>query len=103
MSDRAKKITELPLLTDPVGTDLLIIEDDPAGIANTKAVSVTNLLGNSSANIVASNTAYLVIKRSNTPANSTITVQAGAMWADSNYLYIAVANNVLKRVSLSSF
>lgn len=94
MSDRAKKITELSALTAPAGDDLLVIVDDVAGTATTKKVTVANLLGNSSANVVIFNA---------TPANSTITVKKGTLLFDNNYIYIATSNNSLKRVSLSSF
>lgn len=94
MSDRAKKITELSVLTAPAADDLLVIVDDIAGTPITKSVSVRNLLGNSSANVVIFNS---------TPANSSITVKKGTILFDTSYLYVAVANNVLKRVALSSF
>lgn len=94
MSDRAKKITELTALTAPAGDDLLVIVDDVAGTAITKKVTVANFLGNSAANVVIFNT---------TPANSTITVKKGTLLFDNNYIYIATANNNLKRVLLSSF
>lgn len=94
MSDRAKKITELSALTAPAGDDLLVIVDDVAGTATTKKVTVANLLGNSTANVVVYNA---------TPANSTITVKKGTLLFDNNYIYIATSNNNLKRVSLSSF
>lgn len=81
-------------MTAPTGDDLLVIVDDPAGSPVTKRVSVQNLLSNSSANVAIRNI---------TPANSSITVKAGVMFYDANYLYIAVANNTLKRVALSSF
>ena len=94
MSDRAKKITELSALTAPAADDLLVIVDDVAGTPITKKVTVGNLLGNTSANVVIFNS---------TPANSTITVKKGTILFDSSYLYVAVANNTLKRVALSSF
>jgi hypothetical protein len=94
MSDRAKKISELPALTAPVAVDLLVIVDDPTGTPITKYVTVGNLLGNSAANVVINNS---------TPANSTITVKKGTIMFDSDYLYIATANNTLKRLALSAF
>ena len=94
MSDRAKKITELTALTAPVAVDLLVIVDDPTGTPITKYVTVGNLLGNAAANVVIYNS---------TPANSTITVKKGTLMFDTSYLYIATANNVLKRVALSTF
>ena len=94
MSDRAKKITELTALTAPAAVDLMVIVDDPSGTPVTKYVTVGNLFGNSAANVVIYNS---------TPANSTITVKKGTLMFDSDYLYIATANNTLKRVALSSF
>jgi len=94
MSDRAKKVSELTALTAPAGEDFLLIVDDPSGTPISKKVTVANLLGNSSANVVIYNT---------TPANSTIIVKKGTIMFDDSYLYIATANNTLKRVSLGSF
>ena len=38
-----------------------------------------------------------------TPANSTVTSIPGKLFYDSSYLYVPIANNVIKRVALSSF
>lgn len=94
MADKAKKISELTALTTISGDDLLVIVDDPAGTPVTKKVTVANLLGNSAANVVIQNV---------TPANGTITVKKGTIMFDSDFIYIATANNVVKKVSLSAF
>ena len=94
MSDRSKKVTELTALNTPAGEDLLLIVDDPSGTPTTKKVTVSNLFGNVAANVVIYN---------NTPANSTITVKKGTIMFDTSYIYVAVANNTLKRVGLNSF
>ena len=94
MSDRAKKISELTALAAPAAEDLMVIVDDPSGTPTTKYVSVGNLLGNSSANVVIYNA---------TPANSTITVKKGTLMFDTSYLYVATANNTLKRIALTAF
>ena len=94
MTDRAKKITELTSLGAPSGDDLLLIVDNPSGTPVTKSVTVSNLLGNSSANVVIYNA---------TPANSAITIKKGTLMFDTSYLYVAVANNTIKRISLQSF
>ena len=94
MSDRAKKITELTALTAPSVDDLIVIVDSPTGTPVTKYVTVGNLLGNAAANVVIYNS---------TPANSTITVKKGTILFDSSYLYVATANNTLKRVALTAF
>jgi len=94
MSDRAKKISELTALAAPASEDLMVIVDDPSGTPITKYVTVGNLLGNAAANVVVYHA---------TPANSTITVKKGTIMIDNNYIYVATANNTLKRVGLSSF
>ena len=62
---------------------------------NTAINSVTT------ANRINSNTVYLTNR--STPANSTATVSQGRFWFDATYAYFATANNVIKRVALSSF
>jgi hypothetical protein len=94
MADKALKISELNALTAPSGDDILVIVDDPTGTPVTKKVTVANLLGNSSANVVIRNV---------TPANGTITVTKGTIMFDSSFIYIATANNVIKKVALSAF
>lgn len=94
MSDRSKKVSELTALTSPAGEDLLLIVDDPSGTPITKKVTVSNLLGNSTANVVIYGT---------TPANSTITIKEGTIMFDNSYLYVAIANNTIKRVGLDTF
>ena len=94
MADKALKISELTAITAPSGDDILVIVDDPSGTPTTKKVTVANLLGNSSANVVIQNV---------TPANGTITVKKGTIMFDSSFIYIATANNVIKKVALSAF
>lgn len=109
MSDRSKKISELNGITNPAGVDYILVVDAPGtNSAQTVYCTVTNLFNNCSANLTISNTAVLstnniILRRSDTPSNSTITVAQGSMWFDANFLYVAVANNTLKRVSLDTF
>ena len=94
MTDNAKKTSELATTNNAVANDRIIILKDPDGTPSTRTIKVSNLLGNSSANIVIQTT---------TPANSTITVKAGTLFFDNTYLYIATSNNNIKRVALSLF
>lgn len=95
MTERAKKISEFPTLSGPNGNTYLVVAHTPAnGVTNTYTLAVTTLFGNVAANVV---------MQEYTPSNSTITVAKGVAFFDSNYLYIATANNVLKRVALTSF
>lgn len=109
MADRSKKITELTAATSVAANDLILIVDKhSSATATTKSANVSVLFGNVAANVTLSNTAVLstnnmVLRDNSTPANSTITVGQGKIWADASYIYVATANNTVKRVALSSF
>ena len=61
--------------------------------------NINSLIVNSS--IVTNN---LIIPQKSTPANSTaLTISSGSIFHDTQYLYVATSNNVVKRVSLSVF
>ena len=95
MTTNAKKISELNETQSATADDFVVIVDDPNNIPSTKKITVQNLFGNSSANVKLT---------SLSPANSTMTaIKAGVIFYDQSYLYIAVANNVVKRVALSLF
>lgn len=115
-----KKVTQLDTQTIFAAEDLLLIVDDPNGTPVSKKTTLKNLFGSIPANTVingtfgvngntvlsgtvTANTDQLTITTSQTPANSTITVAQGTIMWDANYLYVATANNVLKRVALSTF
>lgn len=108
MTSRAKKISELTESTSPTPDDLLVIVDSPASGAVTKKITVANLLGNSSANVTVSNTALLsaknvVVRRKETPVNSTATSPQGTIYFDDNYIYVVTSTGVTKRAALASF
>lgn len=109
MADRSKKISELAVATSVAANDLMLIVDKhSSNTATTKAANVSVLFGNVSTNVTLSNTSVLstnnmVLRDNSTPANSTITVAQGKIWADASYIYVATANNTVKRVALSSF
>ena len=96
MTDRAKKISELTVLTSASGDDLLVIVDDPSGTAVTKKITVSNLFGNSIANVA-------IYKSAASSLPSATTAKIGTIFFDSTYLYIAVSANVLKRIALEVF
>lgn len=70
--------------------DLLLITNNPETAPETNVITVSDFA------------ASLPFDGA-TPANSTITVTKGKLWIDSSYLYVATANNTVKRVALSSF
>jgi len=95
MTDNAKKTSELAIATSVAGTDRVIVLTSPSSSPVTKSITVSNLFGNSSANVE--------IYNISTVANSSITVSKGTIMFDTSYLYIAVADNTLKRITLESF
>jgi hypothetical protein len=97
MADRAKKLSELPTATSVAGDALMVVVDTPSGTANTKQITVSNLLSNS-ANVRATS-----IKGTTAPSTANTTGVAGEIRYDSSYVYICVATNTWKRASLSTW
>lgn len=104
-SDHAKKASQWSFSAGLLGSDSLAGLTTSAGTPNNVLVSVTNLLANSQSDHAVANGFTFYIKGSiSTPANSTsMNVSQGALMWDSNYLYVAVANNVVKRLALATF
>lgn len=114
----ATKISDLPAATALASGDLIPVVLDPAGSPSTRKITVANFYSNvivtakfsntltftanvtSSLNMTANN---LYITYTGTPATANDAVIKGKVWYDTSYLYVAVANNTIKRVSLSSF
>ena len=87
----------LQLKNNADSTDMVFIAYSNVS-GNAVQTSVSNLFANSilyAANIISTNFT--------TPVNSVVPSQQGQIWFDTNYIYVAVANNVLKRCLLSSF
>lgn len=85
MANEGVTIGQLPELTTANNSTLFVVQHTANSIANTYYIKQPNIFKNE------------------TPANSTVTVVKGTIYYDSNYLYVATANNTLKRVALSSF
>lgn len=126
-----KKITELPAANSVANSDLFVAVTSPSGAAATKKITVQNLFGNISTTVAVNNSASvsgnltvtsdsafqsnvtinntlisnnLIIPTRATPANSTSTIiSEGTIFHDNIYLYVATANNVVKRASIATF
>lgn len=108
MSDRAKKITELTESPTLASTDYFVVVTDTGTTPVTKKIRVENVLNSSNANITLANTQVLsannlIIRDDRTPVSSTDTISKGKFFFDSGFLYIAVADNLIKRVPLNTF
>ena len=108
-TENAKTIDEFELITSLQANDLFVVVKNRANTnLATHSVSLSVLMGNTSANVTVANSNILsantfILRNNQTPSNSSITVTKGTILFDSDYLYIATANNTLKRVALSSF
>lgn len=102
MANNALKVTEMTACSAPAVSDKLYVASNTAGNAVPRSVSVDILFSNTAGNttLKANN---LVISKNTTPANSTATVVSRSIWFDSDYLYVALSNNSIKRIALSSF
>lgn len=107
MSAQPKTISEFSACTNPQPTDCLV--GDGNSSSNTYKFTISNILSNSSANVVTGNSysvsAYtLIVRKANTPANSSVTGHANnSMWWDNDYLYLTLANGSIRRITHSSF
>ncbi len=97
MADRAKRLTELPSATSVADDAIMVVVDNLGGTANTKQITVSNLLSNS-ANVRATS-----IKGTTAPALSNSAGIAGEIRYDSSYVYVCVATNTWKRSELSTW
>ena len=75
-----------------------------SSLSNTDLFVVARIAGGPSTNTITLSALRTQITVPVTPANSSaLTISSGTLLYDSSYLYIAVSNNVVKRVALSSF
>jgi hypothetical protein len=92
------KTSELPIASTLESGDRLVIVKAPGSTPNTATIDIQKIFANTSANVMH------IQGPVSTPASSAaMAVLSGRIMWDANYLYIAVANNVLKRVELTSF
>lgn len=107
MANNAKRGSELPEYFYLGSTDLLFGLRDPSGTANNFKITGTNAFGNLAINVVTTKQVsannFKISSAPATPASSIDVVPRGTIWFDINYLYIAVADNTIKRVALSTF
>ena len=100
----SKKISNLVACTAPVAnTDYLVMVAN-AG-SNTGKCLIETFYNNTGSNATLNNITgtRLFATDNSTPANSTATETAGRIWYDDDYLYIAIGDNVIKRVTLETF
>jgi hypothetical protein len=106
-ANNAKKGSALPEYYDLRSTDLLFGLRDPSGTANNFKVTGTNAFGNLAINVVTTKQVsannFKISAAPTTPASSIDVVPRGTIWFDADFIYIAVADNTIKRATLSTF
>jgi len=111
MATEVKKISELTAVTSANSTDYMVLVDDTSGTPGTKRINAGALLttglkakfANTTISQLSVTTDKIVIDNSKTPTSSSMTITQGSIFYDTNYLYVATANNTIKRVALSTF
>ena len=99
MSTRAKSIPELPTLAVLDPSDLLVVVD--TSTANTtKQTTVSSVItAVEAAGLTVQNGAILsantlIVRMQQTPSHSdSLTISGGTIFYDTNFLYVAIANN----------
>lgn len=114
----ATKITGLDPITYMSSGDLVPVVHNPAGSPTTNKITIDNFYSNVAVAVSFANTFTVsgnVVSQTNltannlfltyktTPVSSGDVVLGGKIWFDSNYIYVAIANNTIKRVALASF
>lgn len=90
MANQAIRVANLAIAGSLARTDRLVVLTNPATTANVKTVNVDIFV----ANLALSNSV---------PANSSANGYTGTIRWDSDYLYVCVANNTWKRITLNSW
>lgn len=109
MASNARKISELTACTAATGGNQLVVVGNTSGTSNTYSLTVSNLFGNSQANVIVGDsyvlsTNNLIIRNTTTPANSEAGgITNNSIWFDADYIYVALANGYIKRAPISVF
>jgi len=100
--DRAAKGSELDRVVSIAANSLLFAVTGPdTANANTVMITFGDLTNTISSNSVSSN--VVLITSNTTPVSNSESTPGRKIWFDDNYLYVAVANNSLKRIPLQNF
>ena len=100
-----KKISELVACTAPNSAADYIVLVANAG-SNTEKCLINTMFSSATVNaavFVYTTTDELYITDNTTPVNSTANVTQGRIWYDDTYMYVAVGNNNIKRITLEAF
>jgi hypothetical protein len=111
MTTEVKKISELTATTTANSADLMILVTDTDGTPTTQHLRAGRLLtqglkanfANTSTSQLSVGSDRIVIEEGKTPSSASMTITQGSIFYDNSYMYVAIANNTIKRVALSSW
>ena len=98
----SRKISELVACTSPTSNDSFVLVANSS--SNTEKSTIDTVL-NSGANVTGNivTGSVLITTNNTTPTTNTDTVTQGTIWHDGLYLYIAVADDDIRRITLETF
>lgn len=104
----ARKFSDYNACNAPEANLYWVVTGNTSGTETTFKITANSLFSNAPVDIIVSNTNVLstnnfILRDKSTPVTSTDTVKEGTIWWDANYIYVAIANNTIKRASLSTF
>ena len=106
MVNQSKTTLQLPVQTSLFDENDLVVIVYGASTANTTnavAQTATITIENFFQAVANVGEVYISVQQAD-PANSTaLTVEQGVVFASNSFLYIAIANNITRRVAISSF
>lgn len=88
MTTNSRRLSELQTSNTVATTDLFVATVDPTGNTATKHISFS--------------TVKSTMIKSLTPVGNTVPEFIGQLYYDTNFLYVAVSNTLIKKISLSS-
>lgn len=93
------KISKLPTANSVSANDYIIVLTNPTTHAETEKTLLSTLFSN--VNIISVNN--LIVANNYTPASNSVTMTKGTLFFSNTHLYVAISNNVLRRIALETF
>lgn len=104
----ARKFSDYNACNAPEANLFWVVTGNTAGTNTTFKLTPATLFSNTPIDVIVSNTNVLsannlIVRNQATPVSSSDTVKVGTIWWDANYIYVAIANNTIRRAALTTF
>lgn len=104
------KVSALTAQTSVVDEDVFHVIDDPNGTPTNKKLKVGDLFGKVPSNTMINGTfeantnqGVILWSSANTPSSNTLAAQIGTVTFSNTHMYVCIATNMWKRVTLNDF